>query len=137
MEEESVQRERPTFLTVLCVLTFVWAGFSILISLFQIPNLYIPTADNPQIQLSMEQLKEANPDMADRLTAVFEEADKHKMLNWVVSFVGNCFSLMGALMMWHLQKRGFFIYLAAELIPTFFSILFSGISGIMEALGEI
>jgi hypothetical protein len=131
------QPERPPFLTVLCILTFVWAGASILISLFQIPNLYIPTADNPQIQVSMEQLKETNPDVAERMMTVFAEADKNKVPNWIFSFVGNCFSLMGALMMWHMQKRGFFIYAAAELIPTIFSLTFSGLSGILDALGTL
>lgn len=128
---------RPPFLTVLCILTFVWAGASILISLFQIPNLYIPTVDNPQLQVSMEQIRATNPDVADKMISVFEEADKHKIPNWIFSFVGNCFSLMGAMMMWHLQKRGFFIYIAAELIPTILSLAFSGLSGIIDALGAL
>ena len=133
---ENHQAKRPTFLTVLCILTFVWAGVSILLSLTQIPSLYVPTVDNPQLQVSMEQLNDVNPEMAKGMTSVLEELDKHKISNWILSFVGNCFSLMGALMMWHLQKRGFYIYAAAELIPSIISLSTSGLSGIAGMLGS-
>jgi hypothetical protein len=131
------QIQRPALLTVLCVLTIVWSGLSVFLSLTQIPTLYVPTLDNPQLQVSMERLKELNPEMAKGMVSVIAELDQHKLTNWMLSFVGNCFSLMGGLMMWHLQKRGFYIYAAAELIPTTITLFTSGLTQIASHLGPM
>ena len=106
-------------------------------SLIGIPNLYEPTIENEQIQASIETLRATNPAMADSMGNVLAIADEYKIPNWVLKFMGNCFSLMGALMMWNLQKRGFYIYAAAEIIPTVISLFISGLSRIIEALGVL
>ena len=131
----AIQEQPSSFLRNLCILTFIWAGISIMVSLAQIPSLYESTAENVQMQATLEQLQTTNPEMSEGLKKVLTIVDKHKMTNWVFSFVGNCFSLMGALMMWNLQKRGFYIYAAAELLPTILSLFFSGFSEIIQALG--
>jgi hypothetical protein len=136
-EDPQQTTQRPPLLNTLCILTFIWAGICILTSFTQIPSLYQSTQNNEQMQTLVEQMQESNPTLGETFLKIFEIIDQHKRVNWIFSFVGNCFSLMGALMMWNMQKKGFYIYAAAELLPTLLSLCFSGFGDMLNALGGV
>jgi len=95
MEEQNVQTtERPVFLTVLCILTFIGSGLSLLFALI---GLVAAGA--------IESFAQYMPVGAD--SGLF------KSIILIVLLAG---SLYGAIQMWKLQKLGFYIYAAANVI---------------------
>ncbi len=98
MEEQNVQttNQRPTFLTVLCILTFIGSGlFGILLNLFAIfgigaLNSFMSSYGGTGVETSI--------------------------LNSVLILVFSAASIYGAILMWQLKKMGFYIYVAAQVL---------------------
>ena len=100
--------KRPTFLTVLCILTFISAGLGCLFSLI-------------------------TPLMADTIIGFLEKSPNYdevqmgetiKVLQagwnyYAPSFLLALISLVGALLMWNLKKIGFHLYTSANLAMMF------------------
>ncbi len=129
---------RPTFITVLCILT--WVGC--LIGLFgAIANIGIGSVASqiPANTVKMESSGNAAVDQSlEKVAAVAENAVKHAaLIGWVSLF---CLVLcaLGAVWMWQLKKNGFYVYTLGELAPVIMSfILLGGMggSGLMASLG--
>lgn len=133
--------QRPTFLTVLCILTFLscaWGVFSA-ISNYSSADL---TAS-----VTQDALEEAQDKMQGQEGARFME----KMLNSVAdsmsperirqsaiaSVVVNLLALAGALLMWNLRKTGFYIYVASVVVAIAAPIvIFGGITGGLASLSS-
>jgi hypothetical protein len=129
METTESTPERPTLLTVLCILTFVWCGFSI------ISGLLGMITNSPEKQMErIEQLRETMPEMAESMEALVLESQSSFWLRYqnLFSLILNIGSLIGALMMWNLKKTGFHIYTLCELIPYVF--LFGAGKATMNAM---
>lgn len=86
---------RPMFLKVLCILSFVGIGINILVALFGI--IFSSMMD-------AETVSESSP------LYFFAYTGSMSIKNLIVELV----ALTGVLLMWRLQKIGFFIYLLAE-----------------------
>lgn len=100
MEEQNTQTgQRPGFLTVLCILTFIGSGLSILFSLLGIFG--IGALNNFASAYGVDSGE----------TGVFK-------LILMVIFSGA--SLYGAIMMWNLKKIGFYLYVAAQILMVVF-----------------
>ena len=80
---------RPTFLTVLCILTFIWSGFAILGSLLAILGM-------------------------GALMSMVGSSAGGGTLYMIVLLLITVVSLFGAFKMWGLNKQGFTIYAAAN-----------------------
>jgi len=95
MEEQNVQstNQRPTFLTVLCILTFIGSGLGLLFGLI---GLVAAGA--------IESFAEYLPGVSG---GIFKS---------IISLVLVAASLYGAIQMWKLKKLGFYIYAAANVI---------------------
>jgi len=95
--------ERPTFITVLCILTFIWSGFAILGSLLGILGM-------------------------GALMSMFGGGAAGGTMYMVVLLLITAVSLYGAIQMWGLKKQGFTIYAAANgiglIIPYIFGFPF-------------
>jgi len=105
MEEQNVQtHKRPVFLTVLCILTFIWSGFAILGTLLATFGMGALTS---------------------MLGSAFTGGTGYMVVLLIISAV----SLFGAIKMWGLKKQGFYIYAAANIIgmivPYFFGTVFN------------
>lgn len=104
--------KRPTFLTVLCVLTFIGSGLGVLGGLL--------------MTLGMGALMESIPGMGAAMgggTAYF-----------AIGTVLAAASLYGALQMWKLKKLGFFIYAGASVVGIIMPLLFGLPFGITGAI---
>ena len=103
MTEEITEAEaRPTFLSVLCVLTFIGSGLGVLFGLL--------------LTLGLGTMLAAIPGMEAALgggTAYF-----------AIGTVLAAASLYGAIQMWKLQKMGFFIYAGASALGVIAPLLF-------------
>jgi len=96
MEEQNVQttNQRPTFLTVLCILTFIATGLGLLFGLI---GLVAAGA--------IESFSQYLPVGVDG--GIFKA---------IITLVLVAASLYGAIQMWKLKKLGFYIYAGANVI---------------------
>jgi hypothetical protein len=112
----TAQLERPDFLKIICILSFVASGLMILI--FSLGSITLAMSEST-IEEIWPQVIQSNPQ--------FEDVDGleffHSVgLYCVYALIANIFSLIGVIMMWRLEKMGFFIYVVAELVTNFFSL---------------
>jgi len=96
MEEQNVQTNaRPTFLSVLCILTFIGSGLGLLFGI-----IGIVAAGAIESFASYMQV----PGLGGNIVVQ------------IISIVLVAASLYGAIQMWKLKKLGFYIYAAANVI---------------------
>lgn len=115
---------RPAFLKVLCILTFVGAGLMILVYL--IGSLTLVMGEE-SMNMLVEKIQEANIDLKIDDTAAFLTQFGRTCL---LALITNIFTIVGAAMMWNLNKIGFFIYAAAEIAANFLGMdMSAGVDG--------
>lgn len=120
MEEELQKKEnRPVFLTVLCVLTFISTGLAIFSGFLGL-LAGKPTQEMIEVQqlnyLSMvDDLKTANQvEFAETIKLLGEmevERFANYPLNPLVLLISGVLGLLGALFMWQGKKLGFHLYI--------------------------
>ena len=106
--------QRPQFLTVLCILTWIACGLVLLTTLWGVVSQQTPEEQYEAI----EKMREANPEMADRMEQAFEaQNNSNQTIGIAINLVALGLSAFGAYMMWQLKKTGFYLYVAGEAIP--------------------
>jgi len=132
---------RPTFLTVLCILTFVGSGWGLLGSIMG----YFNADKNAAAIVSMtkdstsgiqkigqsNQGAEINNMLKDSLSKFTAENYRHSALGNLVAAI---FCLLGAFMMWGLKKNGFYLYLIGTVVGIVVPLMVFGSS--LLALGS-
>lgn len=108
--------ERPDFLKIICILSFVGTGLMILV--FAIGSLLL-AVDSQALEEVWPEVSKNNPQL--------ENLDGPEFLNqvgWfcVYGLLANALSLIGVIMMWRLERMGFFLYALAELGANFLSL---------------
>ena len=88
---------RPTFLTVLCILTFVGSGFGVLGGIFAL--------------------------LGSSFLASFAPGAGGSIIWAVLSLIASGLCLFGAIQMWSLKKIGYFLYLGGSLIAIVVTII--------------
>ena len=140
--EAGTPAKRPTFLTVLCIISFVGIAFSLIggiMSYFTYSAL-VSTGD-----MLGNMKTEGGEQMGQALNAVADVMglDYGKMaLNALVVALLNIPILIGVLMMWKQKKTGFYIYAGVEVIQCLMPFILvgglaGGISGILYAIVAI
>jgi hypothetical protein len=99
------QQQRPTLLTVLCILTFIGSGLSLL------------------IYLLAALLFGAMVDMLQSIPG-FAALASGGMVMFILLFVLAFVSLFGAIKMWSLKKVGFYMYTAAQILMIIVPLVF-------------
>lgn len=137
---DSVQRVRPTFLTVLCILTFLGSGYSLISN---IGGYFTAETAAKSMQLVSSQTKisiDSTNKVADSLGAATDsiskapankgEAFAQNLLDSMTniftvenikksstySAVAALLCLVGAILMWQLKRPGFFMYVGGTLL---------------------
>ena len=120
---------RPVFLTVLCILSFIAAGFAIL---GYVTVLTLMGAASSIASGSIEGMSaEANTAMAEAMAKVPSAG-----LTWaylIVGFLTVIVSLFGVIKMWKLQKVGYFMYVGASVVSMIMGMVYSGF-GVMAII---
>lgn len=119
----AVEAKRPTFLTVLCILSFIAAGISIIASILGFVGMQAAESMMGSMESSMESMA-ALPGM--------EEAAALWKFAKVLLFVGigcTILALIGVLQMWKLKKAGFYLYTAAQVIGLIVPVALVGMVG--------
>lgn len=125
MTEETTQSTgaRPVFLTVLCILSFIAAGFAVF---GYVTVLTIMGAASAVSCIETIEGMEGMEGMAE-LTASAPSA----AMTWTYLIVGiltTIVALFGVIKMWKLKKEGFMIYAGASVVSMAMGIVYSGFS---------
>jgi hypothetical protein len=108
------QPKRSQLLKVLCILSFIMCGISVLSGVW---GIYQSTPE--AMQKNVEQLRVVNPEMADNLENQMIEMQSNPY-NKIAPYLGLVYTLLsflGVMMMWNLSKKGFYLYAIAEILP--------------------
>lgn len=117
-----MEPKRPQLLTVICVLTFVMCGLSFLGGIWNIIQ-----SSPEKMAEGIEQMRAYSPEMADQMEQQMLEmqVSTYAQVAPYINFIYILLSFLGAFMMWKLKKKGFYVYLAGELLP-YIGLIFSG-----------
>ena len=125
LSAESLEtNERPQFLKVLCILSFIMCGIMILFALMGLKNLFLSADDIMASNPYLQTLQDNNPTAYQAIL----DSMQYKNLSAILSLITPIVSLIGVIYMWKLKKMGFFIYIFGELLPYITTILTGGMS---------
>ena len=113
--------QRPQFLTVLCILTYIGVGLGIVFGIagWWVIKKMIPAMEGMD---DMNVYSEMEGMMSEGTLAAMKWID----VTTVVSIAGCLICLVGALQMWNLKKIGFYIYVIGEFGPVIVSAILLG-----------
>ena len=134
------QAVRSTFLTVLCVLTFIGSGWGIIGSVRSYAGAdTISSVANGAMQNAEDKMDEQGktPNFVKQLfssVAVGLTADNIRK-SAIFKLISCLLTLSGAIVMWNLKKAGFYLYIAGTALLAIAPILVmgSGIAGLVQA----
>lgn len=134
-EEKQNSPVRPTFLLVICILTFIGSAWSVLSNLFS-----IFTSGMMDSSLQMEQYSNMMGNIEGSASSSFltgflnssmevlQATAAHAREIAVMQLVLSVISLLGAIMMFQLRRFGFYLYTAAQILALFVLPYFAGFS---------
>jgi hypothetical protein len=106
--------KRPQFLSALCILTWICCGFLLLSAL---AGLFMQPSPEKQAE-QLEQMRQFSPEAAEQMEAAFaEQGGAMQIVSQVLNLIAIGLSAYGAWLMWNLRKKGFYFYIAGEIIP--------------------
>lgn len=134
-EEKQNSPVRPTFLLVICILTFIGSGWSVLSNLFS-----IFTSGMMDSSLQMEQYSNMMGNIEGSASSSFLTGFLNSSMEVlqataanareiaVMQLVLSVISLLGGIMMFQLRRFGFYLYTAAQILALFVLPYFAGFS---------
>lgn len=117
--------KRPVFLTVLCILSFIAAGFAIL---GYITVLGLMGAASVAVSGMESMSSEMGSEMNEAMSAAMA-ATPGVGLTWayiIVGFLTTIVGLFGVIKMWKMNKSGFMLYTGATVVSLIMGIVYSG-----------
>lgn len=142
---ETAKPVRSTFLTVLCVLTFLGST----LGLFSGVNTFI-TADEAAATIKKSQAKKDSatadaPQKNDRdaqfgekmMSSMADLMDPDKLRQGgIAGIISNLLTLAGAILMWRLNRTGFYIYIAGIVVGVGATYAIYGANNFMLNIGS-
>ena len=139
---------RPTFLTVLCVLTFIASGWGIYsaVSSYSVSESVVGQSqealENAKDQ--MDEAAEKNPEGAETMNKIMDSMgsalDPAKIRSSAIfSGISSILALIGAILMWGLNKKGYYVYILGTVVSIIGPLVVYGGSlfGLIAAGGSI
>jgi len=118
--------KRPSFLTWLCILTFIGSGWAIISSIYTYTSAYKyakmldapPEMKKDTVQLNSPKVKSQNEGMPEKIKTSFSKILQKDNLRKLAlgNLVASLFTLCGAIFMWNLRKTGFYLYIFGVII---------------------
>ncbi len=124
-EESPAKKGRPTFLTVLCILTFIVSGYNFFEAGF---GLFVADSfDQSQWTEISQQMSEAMNDVDSQSREVIETmmnaasetivaGMENAMVLGLIDMLAAALSVIGAILMFKLKKTGYYAYVFAKII---------------------
>lgn len=111
---ENPTPQRPTGLSVACVLSFISAGLQVISNLFQF-MMYNTMQELGQSEEYMEMMEKFVPNIDE-----FEDAMQAQLavsrMSYIITALLYIGSFFGVYYMWNLQKKGFHIYAISQIL---------------------
>ncbi|WP_128545708.1 DUF2127 domain-containing protein [Larkinella soli] len=112
--------QRPTFLTILCILTFLSCAGGIFnsVSTYSGAN-FASTTSQEALEQARERVQEEGGSNAvdELLGSVSDNLTADRLRKGAIgNLVFNLLTLIGAVLMWNLRKVGFYVYVAGVLV---------------------
>ncbi|MBN1181466.1 MAG: hypothetical protein JXB49_04205 [Bacteroidales bacterium] len=135
------QKRRPVLLTVLCIISYIGLGWSILNGLIgllasnftrSLTPLFKKISDYAANTPSSSAFKSIK-DIGSFLGKVIEEAFNMQLATILLSII----ALIGVLLMWQLKGTGFYLYLIAKFFIVCIPIIFLGMNSITGIIAII
>lgn len=133
--ESSAPAKRPTFITVLCILTWVGCAIGLYSSL---TGLFGPSPKENLAKMMQRSegmsggAKEYMDNTIASMTEFIEPLERWARPIGAIGLIGVVLCLIGSLQMWKLKKSGFYIYAVGELVPLIISMILLG--GVMFSM---
>lgn len=126
-EYETEPESRPSFLTWLCILTFIGSGWAIISSVYtyvaakKYANIFSeekPLRNDSTYVDSTGAVHNERKVFSEKIKASFSKIlDKTNLRNLAFgNLIAALFTLAGALLMWRLKRTGFYIYIIGVII---------------------
>jgi hypothetical protein len=110
------QKVRPTFLTVICILTFIGSGWGIVKG---VQNYFIAGTASEIAGQALSEAKDKmdNKDVPQFAKNIVDSVSKgltpeNIRKDAIAELISNILTLSGALMMWRFRKKGYYFYIA-------------------------
>jgi hypothetical protein len=124
--------KRPTLLTVLCILSFIAAGFAIIGYITIIAAMGVATAAVSVAENTMEAASDSLSASYSEMSAAMDEAmsaGPSVGLTWaylVIGFICTLVGLYGVIKMWKLKKVGYYMYVGASVLSMIMGVVYGG-----------
>lgn len=134
---------RPTFLTVLCILTFIGSGLAIFngISTYLTADTAadITRAAMQDAQDKIQSSDDSGARMAEKMLSGVSDVLKPENLkkSALFSIAASVFTLVGGILMFQLKKPGFWIYVAGTVISIAAPIVIYGANNLLSMLSTM
>jgi hypothetical protein len=132
---------RSTFLTVICILTFIGSGWGVIGSIRSYATAdTISSVANGAMEQAKDNMGEQTPGFIKQLLSSVSaglSADNIRKSS-IFKLISCLFTLLGAIMMWNLKKTGFYLYIVGIVVMVVgpLVVLGSGIPGMVGAGGS-
>lgn len=134
-DQQQNRPQRPTFLLVLCILTFIGSGWKVLSNLFSLftANMMNSSMQIEQYSNMMGEMENGNVPsfMSNFLSSsmeVLQVTAAHAYEIAAINLVLALLSLLGAILMFQLRRIGFYVYVTAQILFLFVMPYFAGFS---------
>jgi hypothetical protein len=104
------QPKRPQFLTVLCVLSFIWSGLILLFLFLGLCFSKLIFSTIEKLQSGAEGMPAMGEAQQQAMQALVDLGPQKFILGIAIAIIVYMTSLLGVVKMWKLQKMGFYIY---------------------------
>ncbi len=134
-EEKKIRR--PDFLTVLCILTFIGSGWTVLSSIFSIFTAGTFN-HNAQMERYMNTMEDQGSNsfisgLMNSSMEVLHATQEHAKTIALIQLLLALISLLGAIFMFWLKRSGFYFYTTAQVLMLFVLPAFVGFSFVTAA----
>lgn len=133
METQTSTSPRPTFLTIVCILSFVGLGWAIVNNLFTLAfsstGSWLYDLLQTELEKALNEASRTDPAAAVFLENIFEgilQVIGHLSLLGAVGLICSVVALIGVIFMWGLKKMGFYLYVGAKVLLIVFPLILLG-----------
>ncbi len=133
-----MQNLRPQFLTILCILTFIGSSYGIYqaVSNYTAANVAVGVAqdafENIGDQIDEQANNEEEAEMANKIIDSVTKGmtEDNVKQNAIAALISNILTLLGAILMWGLNKKGYILYVIGVVVMIFAPMfIFGGFMG--------
>lgn len=135
--DDLVVAKRPTFLTVLCIITFVVSGYHVIMAII---GLFTSNSFDPeqwqdisnQMADAMSGADSGSQEMANQmmnaLSSMMQAGIANALTLGIVAIIASGLSILGAYWMFKLKKIGYYAYIVAKVIGIIIPLIIFGVN---------